>query len=257
MATKLNARALLDRLERVRGEAGDGVLASDGDGTLWRGDIGEAFFETAVARGWLRAEALPALRREAAEHGVAAEGDASEVGRRLLDAHRAGRYPNRPAFAMMAWALAGHSRAELAALARVVLDEFGFAARVRAELVPVTRWAASEGVPFFLVSASPRWVVVEAALRLGLAPERVIAMDPEVAGERLLPALAGLPTYAEGKLARLREETGATLLAAFGDSDYDFALLEAARVGVAVAPSAALAARVEALPHGCVLQTAD
>jgi phosphoserine phosphatase len=256
MASLLSAPALIDRLERAARDAdGDVALASDGDGTLWRGDIGEAFFEAAVAGGWLRAEALPALLAEGASHAVAVAGDASAVGRQLLSAHRSGRYPNQPAFAMMAWAFAGYTAAELAELSRRVLDELGFEARVRSELTAVIAWASARQLPLWLVSASPRWVVLEAARRLGLDEGRVVAMEPAMAEGVVLPALAGAPTYAEGKLARLRERTGAVLLAAFGDSDYDFAMLEAARLGVAVAPTAALLARIDGMPHGCVLET--
>ncbi|MCA9625549.1 MAG: haloacid dehalogenase-like hydrolase, partial [Myxococcales bacterium] len=90
----------------------------------------------------------------------------------------------------------------------------------------------------------PLAVVEAAARRLGLDVSRVLAMTPELAGDVLAPRLARTATYAEGKLHRLREVSAGPLLAGFGDSDYDGALLEAAAVAVAVAPKAELRARM-------------
>ena len=47
------------------------VVASDGDGTLWRGDVGEDLFSWAIEKRLLRRDALPRLLTEAAAHGIA------------------------------------------------------------------------------------------------------------------------------------------------------------------------------------------
>jgi phosphatidylglycerophosphatase C len=243
--------ALLD--ERLAVHAGEApVLATDADGTLYRGDVGEAMFETALRERLLRPEALDALAAEALRYGVDPSGDPSALGAKLYDAWRAGHYPDEPAFAMMTWTYAGYAPEELADLARRVLDEFDIATRARPEMMAVLEWGRERALPLYVVSASPIAVVLEATDRLGLGGDRVVAMEPALAGGRLAPRLATPATYAEGKLARLRQRTAAPVLAAFGDSYYDRALLEAAAVPVAVSPSPEL---VDIIPSiaGCIV----
>ena len=45
-----------------------GVVATDGDGTLWSGDIGEDLFFAFVDHGRFEEPALEAIRREARAH---------------------------------------------------------------------------------------------------------------------------------------------------------------------------------------------
>jgi phosphoserine phosphatase len=104
-----------------------------------------------------------------------------------------------------------------------------------------------------VVSASPQWIVEDAAGRLGIAPEDVIACRPVVNEERILPSLAAPVPYAEGKPAALATVVdGRQLLASFGDNVFDMELLRAARLGVAVRPKPALRRRLDELP-GIVL----
>src|SRR5690606_15540809 len=107
---------------------------------------------------------------------------------------------------------------------------------------PLLAFAERNAHPFWLVSASPVAIVRAAARRLGVATDRCVAMQPALEGGELLPRLALEPTYAEGKVKRLRDRTQAALLAAFGDSLYDAALIAEARLGVAVMPKPALVA---------------
>ena len=239
--------------QRLSGK-GPVAMASDGDHTLWRGDVGEAMFEMAVEEGALRQEAAHHLASEAHTWGVAIEGDdPNAIGKALLAAHRAGGYPAPSAFAMMAWAFAGWPAAELDAYCEVFLDRFGFEERKRASLRPALDWAAEQGVPFWLVSASPSFIAAAAAVRLGLPRDRVVAMTPAVDQGVVMPHLAIPATYGAGKPARLRERTDAQLLAGMGDSDYDAALMEAAAIAVAVGTKPSLMKRVEAMTHPVVL----
>jgi phosphoserine phosphatase len=224
--------------------AAEPVLASDGDDTIWHGDLGEAAFRALVASGDVREQAGEELAREAQRHGIELSGDAVALARGLLAAFLGGRYPERDAFAMMAWAFAGWTPAELGVFSDRLLDDFGFEGAVRPSMLRVIEWAGSRGLPLYLVSASPEAVVQAAARRLGIEPRRVLGMRPAVGPDgRLSAALDAPATYAEGKLARLGVALGdATLLAAFGDSGYDAAMLGAARLAVAVAPRAGLLA---------------
>jgi phosphoserine phosphatase len=257
MTEPISIPALVARLEAAlaaHATLPDTLVATDADGTVWEGDVGVELFEALLADGAVREAARDALVEEARASGVAvpAAGDATAVARALYEAHLAGAYPNDRAFAMMAWAFAGHTREEVRERADRVLDARGFEAKLRPALRAVLAWAAERGVPVYVVSASPLEIVLSAAARLGIGADRLAAMTPAVGAEGvLLPRLAGPVVYGEGKLTaldRLRPGARDALLAAFGDSAYDAHLLRAARVPVAVAPSPGLTALAHTIP---------
>jgi len=258
MTEPLSIPALLSRLDAAHAAHPGAVVGTDADGTLWEGDVGVELFEALLADGDVREAAREALVEEARAFGVVvpAGGDATAVARALYEAHVAGAYPNDRAFAMMAWAFAGHTREEVRARADRVLDARGFEAKLRPTLRAVLAWAGERRVPVYVVSASPVEIVLAAAARLGIPPDRVAAMTPAVGPDGvLLPRLDGPVVYGEGKLAaldRVRPGGSEALLAGFGDSAYDAHLLRAARVPVAVAPSPGLVALAPSIP-GLVL----
>jgi phosphoserine phosphatase len=253
---------LIERLDLALAKLGArALIASDCDGTLWRGDVGEGMFELALERRALRVDALAALQHEAKRHGVAAPAaadDVHQVGAALYRAYQDGSYGELPAIEMMAWAFAGWSPDELAAFCADVLDGMGHAAELRPELRAVLDWAQQRQVPLWLVSASPHAVVAEAGRRLGIPVERVLALTPAVREGVLLAELSGTPTHGEGKLSRLRQAVGdAPLLAAFGDTGYDAAMLAEASVQVGVDPAPSLLARAVALGELVVIAGDD
>jgi len=257
------ADTLIEQLERAHDALeGEVAIASDGDGTIWQGDIGDAIFMSAIDQGVLRVDALAALREQASEHDIAldpslANDNPNAVALQLFEALRQQRYPERDAFSMMSWAFAGFSVPEMRAFAHDVLDAFSFEAAVRGEMRAVLDWARDRGVPFWLVSASPLAAVLEAASRLGIDEARVVAMDPVVSEGVLQPRLASTPTYAEGKMQRLRAATDSALLAAFGDSSYDAAMMHEAKLAVGVYPNDALRAELGKMSHAVVIQRAE
>ncbi|AUX49112.1 haloacid dehalogenase [Sorangium cellulosum] len=250
---------ILRRIEAAHGVLGAGAaLAFDADGTLWDGDVGFDLFDALLAARAARPEAEAALRREAEAFGVAFDGGggAHELASALHAAFLAERYPEDRAFAMMAWVFAGWREDELAAFVDRVLEEKNHAGRIRPALLPILDWARSRGVPVYVVSASPRAVVERGVARLGIAPERVAAMTPAVRGGRLAAELGAPATYGEGKIRALeRIFPELAVLAAFGDSAYDAALLRTARVPVAVAPSPKLLALAGSIPGLVLLAT--
>lgn len=254
--TRVTSAELLARLEQARRALqGGGVLATDGDGTLWRGDIGDELFIAALDGRALKNDALEALIREAEAHDVAlGSREPNDVARRLFEAYRAGRYPEASTFEMMAWSFAGWHEDELGRFAARVLDAYRFGEKLRTEMLPVLAWAKERGMEVWLVSASPLSAVQEAARRLGLALERVVAMTPATSGGVVQPALGLDATYAEGKMRRLRAATADALLASFGDSRYDAAMLRAAIVPVAVHPTPGLAEQLDTIPGALVLE---
>jgi phosphatidylglycerophosphatase C len=256
-ARRVTAEGLCGRFEASLRAGAEGVIATDGDGTLWRGDIGDALFDTFVDGGRLREDARDALAGLAEEAGLTSDGDANQLGRALRDAYRAGRLDEGRYFALQAWSYAGFGVDELGAACSEVLDAFGFDGAVRPAMRRILAWCRTRDVPVYLVSASPWRLVVEAARRLELEESRVVAMEPLVRDGRVLPVLASVPTYGPGKVARLAALLGdAPLLAAFGDSAWDAAMLERAAYPVMVAPKPALFSELSGFDGVFVLEDA-
>jgi phosphoserine phosphatase len=249
----LAAAEIVGRIRAARAAELDGVLAFDGDGTLWSGDVGEDVFHYAVSRQLLREAARQALAAEAARHGIDPGGSASALADRLFKAYVAGEYPERDVCAMMAWCYAGFSVPELDLLIEHAFEEKQLATRLTRELEPVFAFTRTEGLRVIVVSASPQPVVERAARFWNLAPGDIAACPPAVSGDSLLPYLAAPVPYAEAKLSALGALAGDhRLLASFGDNVFDIELLRAARVPVAVRPKPALRARLAEVP-GVVL----
>lgn len=247
----LPVAALIERLEVGLHGAGHGqvILAADGDGTLWTGDVGDALFEESLRRGWVGAAAHEALLEEARRHGVSTDGDAATVARALDAAHRAGRYPEDRAYAMMAWCMAGVPEAEVRAAAVEMLDgPFGLEARLIPEAMALLTWAGSRKVPVLVVSASPRAVVEPAAervrARIGGGVVEVRSMTPKLVAGVVQPGIDGPVVYGEGKVAALAERrAGRAVLAALGDSPFDLPMLALAAFPVAIRPKESLRAQ--------------
>jgi phosphoserine phosphatase len=158
------------RIEPLARAQGGGVVATDGDGTLWSGDVGEDLFEAFVEHGEVAAPALEAIRREAREHALSDAGSGPDVARRIYEAYVDGRFPEERVCELMAWCFAGWTRDRVQAFARDVVDRGGLEARLHREVVRLVERARSAGIETVLVSASPVAVVVEAGARVGFTP---------------------------------------------------------------------------------------
>jgi phosphatidylglycerophosphatase C len=243
---------LVSELAAMLGDADprSAVMAFDGDGTLWTGDVGEDLFHLATREGFLRPDALPALLNEAERHAIALEGprEANRVAGILMAAYLAGLYPERETCAMMAWCFAGRALADVEALARRALEQEDVAGRLVSELRPVLDWARSAGVRCVLISASPRAIVEPAGKLWGFAPSDVAAATPRVVNGAIAAELEFALPYAEAKLTAGKALFGsARWLATFGDNVFDIDMLKAAELGVAVRPKPKLEAELPAL----------
>lgn len=232
------------------GEARQVVLAFDGDGTLWSGDVGEDLFRAALSQSFLMEEAAAPLLAEAACHHLPVwpgEADANGIARVLFTSYLEGHYPERETCAMMAWCYAGRRVEEVRELAASVLGD-AFEHRLTPELAPIFEWSRARGVRRVLVSASPRPIVELAAARWGLQPTDVAAATPAEVGGVVQPTLVGPVPYAEDKLTAGKALFGdARWLASFGDNVFDIEMLRAAEVGVAVRPKPRLAEALASL----------
>jgi phosphoserine phosphatase len=249
MLPPVQVQSAEDVWARIAAEAardgGAGVVATDGDGTLWSGDIGEDLFFAFVDHERIEEPALEAIRREAHAHALSDAGSGREVARRIYDAYVEGRFPEERVCELMAWCFAGWTREDVAAFARNVVNDGGLEARLHREVLVVLERARAAGIATILVSASPVAVVEAAGGRLGFDPGDVVAAHPRLQGDVLLPNVDRPIPYGPGKVSRLRERIGAdrALYAAFGDNAFDLALLASARVGVAVRPKPRLRER--------------
>jgi phosphatidylglycerophosphatase C len=232
-------------------DGGAGVVATDGDGTLWSGDVGEDLFFAFVDHGRIEEPALEAIRREARTHAVSDAGTGREVARRIYDAYVEGRFPEERVCELMAWCFAGWRRDEVQAFARATVNDVGLDGRLHGEVLAVLERARAAGVETLLVSASPVAVIEAAGARVGFSPGSIVAAHPLLGGDVLLPDVDRPIPYGPGKVRRLRERIGdgRTLYAAFGDNAFDVALLASARIGVAVRPKPRLRERAHEVPE--------
>jgi phosphatidylglycerophosphatase C len=252
-ALTLSPEKLVNELSAMLGDSDPSgvVLAFDGDGTLWSGDVGEDLFHAAMRESFLREAALPALLAEAAQHRILlgpAERDANAIAGVLLASYLAGQYPERETCAMMTWCYAGRRLSEVEALARAVLQQHDLKSRLIQELSPIVEWSRRTGVRRVLISASPRAIVEPAGAHWGFEPRDVAAATPKVLDGVVQPALDGFVPYAEAKLTAGQALFGsARWLAAFGDNVFDIDMLRTAELGVAVRPKPKLAIELAAL----------
>lgn len=244
----VTASELIQELERRR-QPGTNALAFDGDGTLWSGDVSEDVFSRAVTSELLRDSARPALAEAAERFSIASTGSASDIAARLFTAYAHGAYPEREVCEMMTWCYAGWTLGELRQFARRALLDVQISARLNESIGPVLAWARAEGLPTYLVSASPRTIVEVAAEHWQIPSTHILASDPVLKGEVIEPRMNGPVPYGESK-CRVRERlmNGATWLASFGDNVFDLEMLHAARIGVAVRPKPALRQLLPSLP---------
>lgn len=229
--------------------AGSAVVAFDCDGTLWSGDVGDDLFHAACERRLFRAPAVDGIRRDARAHGLESEGPVEEVARRVLDAGKAGTFPEEHLYELMTWALAGLTRGEVRRLCSEVLSERAIEQRLHGETFRVLVSALRRGLDLVAVSASPRPVVEVALERLAIPARAVCAATPLWDGDVMAPDVERPIPYGAGKVTALRGAVGDTPVAvALGDSGFDVDLLRAAAIPLAVHPKPALVAAADRVP---------
>lgn len=235
---------IICRIKAARDERDGGALAFDGDGTLWSGDVGDDFFRGFLAQERIETPAAYGMRALARAFGMEDRGSISALAHDLFEAYLAGRVPEERVYEWVTCACAGWARDEVLALARATVEHDALGSRVQRESARVLAWARSAGIEVFVVSASPRVIVEEAARTLGVDEAHVLAATPLYDG-RVMRAAVDLPIpYGVGKVTRLRERLGGRpLYAAFGDNAFDIPLLSAALISVAVRPKPRLVER--------------
>lgn len=227
------------------------VVAFDGDGTLWGGDVGEDLFHHVLEHVEILEPADRAARELARAHGIEPRDSAKATLQAMYQAYRADVFPEPEICELMAWCMAGYSRSRAEAVACAVHAQGEMDGRLRPEMRAVFEALRAANVETFVVSASPALIVEPVARSLGWDPAHVVALETRWNGDTLQPEAIHPITYDAGKVTNLRARIGArAVAAAFGDSGFDVPLLESARIRVAVHPKPALLARA---PDGTVV----
>lgn len=237
---------IVETLERDRSALKRPALAFDADGTLWTGDIGIELFQAFLEKEALREKSLEPLRQLADRFAIQRAAEPTEQARLLFQGFHEGKLPEDLAFAMMAWAFAGYRAGELDIFITSFLEKARLESRLQRELSPILDWAKKASVPVYIVSASPKALIASATRRLGIEVAEIVAMTPGLLDDEIEPWVEEPLPYGEGKVeAFLRVASDIELLAAFGDSGYDAALLSLAKLPVAVRPKPSLMAKAD------------
>ena len=244
--TMVTATELCELLERaLERKATDAVIAFDGDGTLWSGDVGEDVFHYATQHQLLTDAPLEALHRSAEHFSLAVSGSASDVATQIFQAYKAGKYPEQVMCEVMTWCYAGLGVDELERLIDAALGGSAMLERAHGEVRHIIEWTRKRGVVAAIISASPAPIVARAAQHWGFAPSQIVAAIPEIREGRYAPRLAALLPYGTTKADLGRQHVGTRQwLASLGDNVFDWEMLHAATLGIAVRPKDALRRRL-------------
>jgi phosphoserine phosphatase len=240
---------VLAEIEALRRARPGGVVATDGDGTLWSGDIGDDLLSAFIEHGRVEDVARDAIRRDAREFAIDTSGTPAAVAKRIWDASIAGTFPDERLYELTTWCFAGWSHDDVSAFARDVVVGTALASRLHAELARVLDGVRRSGVDVVLVSASPRAIVEAAASLVGIDVANVVAATPRWAGSTMLADVERPIPYGAGKVDGLRAKIGErAVYAAFGDNVFDIPMLAHAHLAIAVRPKPKLRARAAEVP---------
>jgi len=207
--------------ERLVLDAKPKVAVFDCDGTLWSGDAGRGFMDWSL------------------EQGLVSRSTADWIDNRHR-AYRAGKVSEEAICGEMVQIYAGLRDEELRAAASRYFNEF-VRPRIFPELASLVAALRQAGTELWAVSSTNRWVIEEGVREFGIAPNRILAADVQVANGVITDQLIDVPTD-EGKARALRCVGLDRPDAVFGNSIHDLAMLELAQHPFPVNPSPALIA---------------
>ena len=239
-------------VEQIRKAGFAPVIATDLDGTCWKGDIGEALFDRAIEEKLLAPEASKFFAKVLARFGLPPKDDPNEAAASLREAFESGELlrrgraiglsdaqSTRSYYEAIVCAFAGHSVATLKGWARQLFEERGFREKIFPGIVQFFEHGRREGFIPYAVSASNQWIVEVGAEYLGIPPWRVLGVKTVVENGIIQPRILAPVTYGPGKVDAIQELVGGRRPAiALGDSveATDREMLLAAAVSLAVEP---------------------
>ena len=224
--THTHPSGLLAELDAL-GLAPGSWVATDADGTLWGADVADVAWQRVLSEKLLRSAACDALERLAAASGAAPTGDPYAAAHALYALYMNGAIGDGPLIEAMCVCYAGWSEAEVRAFGEDLYRR-QIATRVYETTLPLLEGIAARGLRLAVVSGSPRLLVETCVRALGVQATVCGTASHPVDG--VLDARMVEPiTWEEGKVAALEAaQEGAPIAVAFGDTEGDWALLDAA-----------------------------
>jgi phosphatidylglycerophosphatase C len=224
-----------------------GIVAFDGDGTLWTGDIAEDVVHAVIERRLVKADAYPVFAEELKPLMASVPADVHDAVRAVLELDRHKNLDHRRTCELLGALFAGYSNAELHAFATAIFQETKLMDRLIPESWQVRKDAVQAGHTVMVVSASPLPLVEAACDLVGFAHARagvtVVLEGAKYRAEVIRP----IP-YAEGKVAAIRQHSDLPIVAALGDNRFDMHMLKASSIPLAVRPKKALLDIASELP---------
>jgi phosphatidylglycerophosphatase C len=223
------------------------TVATDADGTLWEGDVGDALFRLVVAR-----DALSDASREALAWCCSAwlgEVPASPAAQAeaLIAGHGAGRVDIRDLCDLEAACAGDRPRAEFDALLGAVAAEF--ARQMRDESVRLLRALRDEGFAVHVVTGSLGALVHATLHAAGVTVDRVSGGELAVHGDSVTSRLvAPIPLHG-GKVEALRAAGHWPAAVGMGDGGWDATFLRGCALPLLVHPKPTLLAAMKDHPH--------
>ncbi len=188
----------------------------DCDGTLWSGDAGEGFFDWELKRGVVSDEIVRWARARYADY-------------------RAGKVSEDEMCGEMVTLHQGLKESDVLALGRQFFEE-NFVRRIFPEMRELIARLQNAGTDVWAVSSTNEWVIREAMLHVGIAPEKILAASAEVRDGIITGNLTRLPS-GPGKPKAILEVIKQVPDAAFGNSRWDADMLALAKNAFAVNPN--------------------
>jgi phosphoserine phosphatase len=188
----------------------------DCDGTLWKGDAGEGFFEWELSRGVVSDEIARWARPRYADY-------------------RAGKVLEDDMCGEMVTMHRGLTEVRVQQAANQYFDE-NFVSQIFPEMRELTRRLRESGCDLWAVSSTNEWVIRAGMKFCGIPENRILAAAVEIENGVVTDRLLRVPTGA-GKPAAIGDVIGRVPDAAFGNSRWDTEMLALARHAFAVNPN--------------------
>ncbi len=188
----------------------------DCDGTLWRGDAGEGFFQWEM------------------KHGVVTDEIARWARARYADYKKG----NVDEDAMCAEMVTMHHGLQESKIQKAAIDYFeeNFVIEIFPEMRELVRRLQTGGADVWAVSSTNLWVIRAGMTHFGIPQDRILAATAAIQDGMVTDRIVRLPTGA-GKPKAIQEVIRKTPDAAFGNSRFDTEMLQISRHAFAVNPN--------------------
>ena len=190
--------------------------AFDCDGTLWSGDVGEAFFRWEMEQGLISEEVASWARARHKDYRAGLVDEDTMCGEMVTLHHGLGDSDL-------------HAAAGTFFYQNMILTIFPV-------METLVKKLHDTGCEIWAVSSSNQWVVQAGARHFGIPPERTLSAEVFIEQGRVTDRLVRVPS-GPGKPQAIQDVVGRIPDAAFGNSKWDADMLAMAKAGFAVNPS--------------------